>query len=278
MPKVEIHGRTVGYNVYGERQPAMLLLSGYRVGKDDWWPSHIELLASRREVIVVDNRGVGESSVPNEPYAILDLAHDAVSLLDHLGLDDVHLFGSSMGGMIAQQLVLTYPERVRSLTLASTAFGAFGQPNAVPPSMEVVAALRKPPSGDRRADLLEGLWLGYPAAFTDENPEFVETFIAHRMSCPEPDPAALDLQFKALLETHDTEARLGEITCPTLVLAGSEDVMIPAENSRRLAARIPNAELVIYAGCGHGFLEQTGSRAFEDVLAFIARVEDGRSG
>ncbi len=276
MPTTEIQGRRVGYRVHGEQGPPLLLLSGYGVTKDEWWPEHIDLMARHHRVVLMDNRGVGESSVTDEPYSLLDLAGDAVALLDVVGLDTVHLFGASMGGMVAEQMVLTHRQRVRSLMLASTAFGAFGQPHVVPPALDVVMAVRKPASGDREADLRERMWIGYPKSFIDANPDFVDRLIADRTAYPEPDPTALDLQFRAVLETHDTEAQLPQISCPTLVLAGTEDLLIPAENGRRMVGLIPDARLIEYPDCGHSFLEQTGTQAVEDILRFVAEIEAAR--
>jgi pimeloyl-ACP methyl ester carboxylesterase len=174
-------------------------------------------------------------------------------VLRSLGHDSAHVYGISMGGMVAQELALRFPERVRGLVLAATTPGG---PRAVRPAA---------------AELARGRFLFSPA-FRREHPERVRELVRYF----ELRPSALWAHWWATVY-HDTVSRLGQIQAPTLVMHGGEDVMSPVENARLLASKIPEAELVIVPGAGHAFPLERPRESFETVAHFLDReIAPGR--
>ncbi len=212
----------------------ILLAQGLGGDVEHWGDAFLGRLARRLEVIAFDHRGMGRSPGGPDPFSIADLADDAAGLLDHLGLPDAHVLGLSMGGMVAQELALRHPGRVRTLVLASTFAGGESALATYPPAVQ---AFTRP--------LLRG---GRPpAALTALVADQARRFGVAR------DDAALRtiLTQLAAVGGHDTLARLGEVTAPTLVLHGERDPAVPVANARILADAIPGARLVVLPGAGH---------------------------
>ncbi|UJA20352.1 alpha/beta fold hydrolase [Thermoleophilia bacterium SCSIO 60948] len=211
------------------------------------------LYSDRFRVLSFDLRSTGRSERRAGLVSMADLAADAVRVLDDAGIVSAHAFGISMGGMIAQELAIRFPDRVRGLVLAGTWTG--GPLAARPRPLEVLGTGRRIAAGSvERRDL----WLGpllFSERFLRERPhraaELVSYFRAHR--------APLWASASQLLGSvyQDTTRRLGEIRSPTLVMHGALDAMVPLPNARFLANRIPDAELAVLDGAGHAFpLEQ----------------------
>lgn len=234
---VELH-----YEERGEGEP-LLLIAGIPAIADDWATLATALGASRR-VIAFDNRGSGRSTVTAGPYSTRQLAGDAIALLDHLGIERTNVFGMSMGGMIAQELALGWPERVRRLILGCTHAGLR---HAAPQPREAGRAFAlQTDDWPLRMQTLA------PFAFaTDVDPALLEAFIAKK-SADVQDPAGYSAQIEAVL-AHDAGERLAAVTAPTLILTGDDDRVIPAASSEPLAERIPGATLRIVEGTGHLF-------------------------
>ena len=201
------------------------------------------------EVLSYDQRGLGQSSVPAWPYAMADFAEDAAGLLDEVGWDKCLVLGVSFGGMVAQELAIRHPERVRRLVLACTSAGGAG--GASYPLQELVDL--SPEDGSaRRMELLDTRW---DEAWRNQNPEMV-ALVAERMPAHsgETPPEGLTNQLAARAE-HDTSGRLGDIACPTLVCGGRFDGIAPQANLEFLASAIPGARLQVFDG-GHAFFMQ----------------------
>lgn len=172
--------------------------------------------------------------------------------------------------MIAQHVALYYPERVDRLILACTTMAGPNSPHMVAPAPGILEQLTKPPSGDRAQDLRNSWPLNYTPTFIQTGRDLLEGLVQAMVAYP-PTPAyALQLQLDAIFQTHDTYDQLPHLTCPTLILAGTADRLIPVENARRLAQLIPHAQLIEYSGLGHGFIEEYAVQAAEDILAFLA--------
>jgi 3-oxoadipate enol-lactonase len=203
-----------------------------------------------------------------------DLASDAMGVLDSLQVDRAHIFGCSLGGMIAQHVALNYPARLQSLILACTS-SVWGHPKFITPTEEVVAQLAKPSSGDRAQDIREGWQILHPPAFLESHRDWLEQELRKLLALKYPvtPDYARELQIGAVLSSHNTYDQLSQILCPTLVQTGTEDILIPPENSRLLAARIPNARLIEYPDQGHGFLGPCEEQSAQDILAFLAENE-----
>ncbi len=244
MPFVERQGYRIHYRCFGaEDAPPLLLVMGLGMGADAWETLPVKL-ADRFRVITLDNRGVGESSPSPGGFRIRDLADDAASVLDAARVGSASVFGISMGGMIAQELVLRYPERVRSLVLGAT-FGSH-------------LRSRKPSPGVARDLLLVGLLARRGAPL--QRLLVSEAFIAGNrarfdlwLSGIRPAPRSAVRRQLVAIALHEAEAGLYHLKTPTLVISGDQDRLVPVENSRRLSRIIPRARLVELPGAGHAF-------------------------
>lgn len=266
MPTTKVGDITIYYEIHGKGEP-LLLVMGYGSNSAHWLAA-IDYLSQEYRVVAFDNRGTGRSDKPDVPYTIKMMAGDAVGLLDAIGIDSAHVFGVSMGGMIAQEYSLNYPDRVMSLILGCTTCGGT---RAVPPTQEAMMVLFDPARAklsveERARGTVPWLWT---QEFIDKNPDIVERYVATTLEHPTP-PHAYVRQGQAMMG-HDTYDRLPKIKAPTLVMAGAADKLVPHENSRILASMIPNAELVILENAGHGFITDATEAAEKAVLGFLRR-------
>jgi 3-oxoadipate enol-lactonase len=238
---------------------ALLLIPGIPAIASDWAPLAERLSGSRR-VIAYDNRGSGASTVTPAPYTCAQLAADAVALLAHLGVERADVFGMSLGGMIAQELALGWPDRVDRLVLGCTHCGL---EHAARPEREAGRAFAL--ETDDWAERMEAL---APFAFADGvDGELLKRFI-EKKSRDAQDPEGYRGQIAAAL-AHDTYDRLPRIDRPTLIVSGDGDRVIPGASSEVLQERIPGARLEVVLGAGHlFFLErpEESLRLLEDFL------------
>jgi 3-oxoadipate enol-lactonase len=202
------------------------------------------------ELLQYDQRGLGQSAVPEGPYTMADYADDAAGLLDAVGWDTALVIGVSFGGMVAQELAIRHPRRVRRLVLACTSAGGSGGSSY--PLHEFVG-LEGDAYLNQRLQLLDTRW---DAAWRAANPEMVamiaEGFLSGQEGAGPGQGPMLQLEARS---HHDTSARLGQICCPTLVCGGRYDGIAPAVNSQFLATTIPGAQLALFDG-GHIFFMQ----------------------
>jgi 3-oxoadipate enol-lactonase len=229
-------------------------------------------LADAFQLLVYDQRGLGQSSVPADPSTMADFADDAAALLDAVGWDDCLVVGVSFGGMVAQELTLRHRRRVRRLVLACTSAGGAG--GASYPLHEL-ATLDDEERAALHMELLDTRW---DAAWRAAHPEQV-ALIAGRMPSGAGQHGAesrgLANQLAARAQ-HDTSARLASIACPTLVCGGRFDGLAPPANSEFLAGAIPGARLALFDG-GHLFLLQD-ARALPAVVDFLGGGAPGSAG
>lgn len=252
----------VAYDTFGDGPPlvAIMGLTGARYH----WRGFPERFADQFKVITFDNRGVGKTTAPPGPYSAQQMARDALALMDHLAIEKAAILGVSMGGMIAQELALAAPERVTKLVLGCTSFGGLTA-IPVPPATSLAFA-----NVGRGVDALRHvIELNFSAAWVKENAakvtELLEYGLANRMT-----PAGFQGQLMAVA-THDTAARIAKITAETLVITGDEDHLIPAENARLIAARIPGARTAILPGVGHMFWIEGADAAEAEIRGFLQR-------
>lgn len=262
------------YEVHGQSGSPLLMLTGMGGDIGDWLPEHIEQLSRQHQVILVDNRGAGRSDKPITPYTMSQFAEDTVGVLTDLQIEQAHILGGSLGGMIAQHVAVNYPERVTSLILCCTTAVAPGHPAFVPPAPEVFTALTRPPSGNRVQDVEDGWQLCFTPAFIKQNPELFNRLRANALAYPDCPPHAQQLQFEAIVHSHNLYEQVRQLACPTLVQVGAQDLLLPAENSHTLACLIPSARLIEYPDCGHRLIEERGERVINDILAFLAEVDN----
>lgn len=238
--------------------PALLLVHGLGYARWGWEPV-VDLLASRRRVLLFDNRGIGESDAPPGPYTTAQLAEDAFGVLDAAGVERADVLGTSLGGMVAQELALRAPERVDRLVLVSTTPGgaqAAPMPAVTVALMQESATLE--PAVALRRFVENALAPGAPEAL-------VERIMAHRLRTAQ-DPAAWAAQAAAAM-AFDAWDRLPSLDLPTLVLHGSADVVVDPANAALLGARISGAQVEVQEGTGHLMF-------WDDPDWFDARVGD----
>jgi 3-oxoadipate enol-lactonase len=248
----------IAYETRGTGEP-LLLVHGLGYARWGWEPVVGEL-AARFLVVLFDNRGIGESDVPPGPYTARELAEDAMAVLDDAGIDRAGVVGTSLGGMVAQELAIGWPERVERLVLACTTPGVRGVPLpertarllAEAPSLPQDVALRR---------FVEN------ALGSDPDPALVERILAFRLASP-PDPAGWQAQ-AAAAQTFDALDRLGGIRAPTLVLHGTADGVVDVRNAQLLAKRIPDVRVELFADRGHLFFWEEPERFVRLVTEFL---------
>jgi 3-oxoadipate enol-lactonase len=209
------------------------------------WASQAADLAAAHRVTTFDNRGVGRSSTPDGDYYIVDFAEDTVALMDALGIARAHVVGSSMGGAIAQELTLRHPERVSSLLLHGTWCATDSYFREAVRSWQLLA--RAAPS-QREFFLAVNVWFVAPHVYNDGT---MERWARDAEESPHPQSVDAFCRSAQALLTHDTRARLGQISCPTLVTVGSLDICTPRRFAEELVELIPDARLHVFEGAGH---------------------------
>ena len=267
MPEIQTRRLKMYYESHGEGEP-LLLIRG--LGSTcDGFKAQVEGLSPHFRVISFDNRCVGRSDQPQAPFTIADMADDTAALLDALGLSGAHVFGVSLGGMVAQELALRHPARVRRLVLACTHAG----PRTAARSPEWAVRLFNESRDMPRADALKhSVRLLFAAKTVDERPELIEETLAVMANNNQPKSSYL-LQLGAVM-MHDTFDRLPQITHPTLVLTGTEDALVDPDNSRMIARRIPGARLIEFEQTGHVFFTEKAGEVNRKLIDFFG--EGGR--
>jgi 3-oxoadipate enol-lactonase len=227
----------------------------------------LELYGGRFDCITYDNRGSGRSGAPLRPTSMAELAADAAGLLREIGVESAHVCGLSMGGMIAQELAIRFPERVRGLVLGGTTPGG---PRAARPTLRELSALGGAAAGgwrDGRRSWL-GDWL-FSERFRREQPERARELLRH-FGRHRATPQGVWAHWWASVY-HDTLSRLHCIQAPTLVMHGEQDAMAPISNARLLAERIPDAELCIVPGAGHAYMPERPEESFDALTSWLDR-------
>lgn len=266
MPKAHVNGITVHYRIQGRGEPLILIMG--LGGESGDWILQARAFSKYFRVLTFDNRGVGKSEKPSESYTIKTMADDVVGLMDYLGIDKAHILGVSMGGAIAQEIAINYPERVRKLILVSTTPG-------------------KDEKGAHSPELLRAM--GLQEGFCDEDIRSVDigrvmnSLSSNSYSSKMLKAVAvpycwvrmklfgiqgLGKQFEAVM-TSSTRDRLNMIKAPTLVIAGTEDGIVPTRSSELLAERIPNARLIKIQGGSHTLIAEKRGRFNREVLEFL---------
>jgi 3-oxoadipate enol-lactonase len=236
--------------------PPLLMIMGMSGTALTWGEPFLEQLRDDFELITYDHRGVGASSRLEGPTSIRELAEDAAALLRALEIESAHVFGISMGGMIAQEIALAHPALIQTLTLGCTYSGG---PGSVRLSDEVLArAVAARRSGDREAVIRTAWEINVAPAFA-ANEEAWKRFVAiatvYSVAVP-----VINAQRQAIA-AHDTSTRLGEIALPTLVIHGTDDQLLPVANGRMVAELIPGARLELFEDVGHLFFWERPEQA-----------------
>ena len=270
MPTAHVNGIDINYQLEGEGDETIVLVNGLADDLQTWVLQMEDLLGAGYRVLRFDNRGVGQSSAPEGPYTTKLFAEDAKALVDELGLRDFHLVGVSMGGMIAQEYAVAYGADLRSLTLACT----YAAPGPFCSRMFAMWADLAPELGVPFVMRDVTLW-AFTVPFFEEREEELKEFEAAMADLPQP----LDAYLAQLssIRTHDCTDRLGEISAPTLVLAGEEDILIPVRLSRRLHDGIAGSQWRTTKG-GHACVWEHPSEFNGALLEFVNAHRGGERG
>jgi len=267
MPKARINGIDLYYRVRGDGPP-LLMIQGFGGGHEAWF-FQTRAFKNHYRVVVFDNRGIGKTDRSPVPYTVKTMADDAVGLLDHLEIDRAHILGMSLGGIVAQEIAINYPERVSKLVLACTSTGE-GEIGDFHPEMLNALGIE---DADTQPDLRS-------LDFHNTVASIVSLAFNRRLYRTMLVPLA-KFQMKRIgveghLEQmeavvgHSTGDRLHLIQAPTLVLTGTDDRIIPPRSSEEIASKIPNAKLVKVQGGSHAFFLEMRGRFNREVLAFLA--------
>jgi 3-oxoadipate enol-lactonase len=262
MERERINGIQIAYELRGEGAP-LVMIHGAQ-GDQTMLAGLASDFADGFRVLTFDQRGSGLSEKPDLPYSIAMLADDTAALIDHLAMSPAHVIGVSMGGMIALELALRHPQKVRSLVLGCTTAGGS---KVIPIGGEAFqkAYAERPMTAEERGRALAEA--AFSKGFLAQNPEVVTSMIEARRSRPI-DSTALAHRLKAAME-HDTYDRLASISCPTLVITGRDDALIAWQNSQILAECIKDAKQVILEPAGHCFWLEQPQRSREAIFQFL---------
>lgn len=262
---IPTNGAQIGYRRIGNGRP-ILVLNGFAATSADWDPSFIDRLASSSELILLDNRGIGSSTDNGKPFLIAQLADDAAHAIETLGFERASVLGWSMGGFVAQTLVLQYPDRVNKLILLSTDPGGSDADRA---SAAVWSQLIDT-SGTPHEQARRLLSLLFPRDVAESfYREFGDIVAAARERLS---PELIKRQAAAMDAWHRTGVgnRLREIRAPTLIATGTADIVIPPSNALKLVNAIPGARLTQFDGGGHAFMAQYPRPLADLINGFLA--------
>ncbi|TFF92798.1 alpha/beta hydrolase [Candidatus Thorarchaeota archaeon] len=272
MPYADVGDIEIYYEIHGPPEaPPLVLIGGWASYRWIWF-RQIPTLKEKYRCIVFDNRGAGRSSKPDYPYTIEMFAKDTVGLMDALEIDKAHILGISMGGLIAQQIAISYPNRLRSLIVVSSHFGG---PNHATIDDRTLALLVALPT--ETISMEQAREMRYRATFStqflEENRHIIEQI--DQWAEKYPTPLYAQVHQSAATSAFNSESQLGQITAPTLVLHGDKDKAVPTENGRLIAEKIPNSELLLLEGASHFCIIEKYQEFNNEVMKFIDKIETG---
>ncbi len=264
MAFVEVNGARLHLHQQGTGDDILLLCG---LGDDlAAWDAQTADFSVTHRVTVIDNRGVGQSSLPDGEFTVADLAADAAAVCDAVGIAGAHVMGFSMGGAIAQELALARPELVRSLVIV----GSWCTSDRLFQELVKGAAYTAGTADDARAWLYAFLGLVYSPAVHEDGR--IDTFVEAALANPHPqETEAFQRTARAILH-HDTADRLSGIAVPTLVVVGEEDMLCPPRHARAIAARIAGSRLVEVPEQAHQPFQEDPAGFNELVRAFLTTI------
>lgn len=270
MPNSKINDADVYYEIHGDGEP-LILIPGLGTGR--WlWFKQVPVFAESLRTIIFDPPGVGRSGESAEPFTTRSMAGTIAELLDALGVAHAHVLGASLGGFVAQEFALLFPQKVMSLVLCCTSAGGAGH---VPPPAAVLEAYAANFGLNAAARIRQNLLLSFAPRYVEGQAQEVERVLEMRLSNFVPDEVYL--QQARAGQTFDADARVSRITAPTLIITGDADRIVPMENSAHLTDAIPGAKLEVIPGGSHMFFIEEAARFNAAVLAFLKHVPSSQT-
>jgi 3-oxoadipate enol-lactonase len=265
MPFASSASAQLHYTVRGQGPDTLLLIMGLGGHASEWGEPFLEPLSQKYRVVTLDNRGIGESHSDIETWTMQDMALDACAVLDAVAAAKAHVIGTSMGGMVAQQLAIDLPDRVQKLVLMATTFGGR---EALPPTPEAAAVLLPAPGFSIAELQRRTLRVLTAPGFAAAHPELIEQLAQLRERMPTRG-RAFKAQFGSIVASDRSQTVRG-LRAPTLVVHGQDDLLIPVQNGKMLAERIPAQRFVLLEDCGHFPHIEKPLESAAAVLEFLA--------
>jgi pimeloyl-ACP methyl ester carboxylesterase len=242
---VEADGRQFAYTRRGQGEP-LLLIQGMSGHHEMWGEEFLDLLEPHFDVVAYSHRGISTSSRADEPFTIADLADDAAAVINAFDWPSAHIFGISLGGMVAQELALRHPAAVRTLTIGCSWAGG--------PSVTLAETACRMVDAMVTRDVEHALKTGYEANFSQPFAADPDNFARYaKLSLSQRVPVPVVLMQWTAAQNHNAYARLPTLTAPTLILHGTADACMPARHGEHIASLIPGAHLELLPGAGHLF-------------------------
>ncbi|MFW9973366.1 MAG: alpha/beta hydrolase, partial [Candidatus Odinarchaeota archaeon] len=268
LPSVKVNDINIYYEVHGEGYP-LVLIRGLSSSLKSWPPYSINQFSKSFKTILFDNRGAGRTDIPDGDYSAKIMADDTIGLMNALDINKAHILGFSMGGCIAQEIILNYPKRVAKLILTSSWCGpSHGiMPNPEENPFPKMTPLLQEGNYEQMAKILTDSL--FPEYYKKNNPRIIEKIVENYINNA---PSLKGFQGQsAYVDTFDTFDRLSEIKSSTLILHGTEDKILPVENAKILARKILTAELVLFENTGHGMNIQENRLWTQKVIDFLKK-------
>ena len=246
MPKIKVNSINVYYEIHGEGYP-LVLIGGTNHHIHKFPPQFIERISTHFKIILFENRGSGRTDQPDIRYTHKMMADDTAGLMEALKIEKAHVLGSSLGGMVAQELALKYPEKVNMLVLCCTSCGVR---NSIPPAPKVLRIYMQSTEGMSEEDIVRrNLPTFFPKEYIKNNPELIDDYVRRSLLIPQ-NPIGLKRQM-AMISSGNTFKRLKDISVPTLIVHGKKDLILPPKNAEILAEHIPGAKTLYLKYSGH---------------------------
>jgi 3-oxoadipate enol-lactonase len=263
-------GLKLRYEIRGSGEPVALIM-GFSGSGRGWGEAFLNLMEARFKIFVIDNRGTGESDKPDSEFTLGDMAADIAAVLDHAKTPRAHIFGISMGGMIAQEFALAYPERTRGLVLGCTNCGAS---HSVPADPAAIANLIPAPGIDPIEQARRAFSVACGKAFLNSaaGQEILSQAIAEMGNYPITPMHTFMRQGQAI-GSFDSFARLGQIKSPTLIIHGDDDSIVPYPNAGVLQGAIAGSKKHTLKAAGHMFFWEVPDEAARAAGDFLSAVK-----
>jgi 3-oxoadipate enol-lactonase len=262
MPIAKTKNVNIYYEIIGQGEP-LVMIRGISSNADHWY-EQVPVLSQKYQLLVFDNRGIARSSDPGGSFSTRNMAADTVGLMEAVGIKKAHVMGYSMGGMIAQEMALAYPEKVNGLILVATDCGISLRIKAKPEFSRLFSEMIRLGTNEAKKAAAGCL---FAKQTVETRPDIIQRYTEVSLRFPA-SLKTLGRQWAAIT-LHDACKRLPKISSPTLVITGSEDELIPPQNAKVMAQRIPVAQMISIDGGGHLFLIEQPDAFNQAVIAFL---------